>query len=359
MVERDRRRGPRRQVLGVAGLTAVASGTTALVIGMGSSQFVTPDLMATPYADGASGGPLVVDAPPAGTGSTGHRTDRGTTGNGTGNGTPQRAIGVAPVVRTPAGPPAPVPAPAPAPGGGTIGPIRIPVLPFPGLGDGTGNGTGTGDGSGPVHPFPTTQPGIRIPGVGVPGVGVPGVGLPGTGLGGRPGTPAPGGDACRVDDGGTQLPEDVVRRLEEWLCGLTGRPVVVVAKPLKLLHPVVPATRVTAPRARTTVVHSPKHAALVRAPRAEARRAARQAQVRRAAAHHAEVRQAWARSAEREARHQAAQRRDAQRREHAQAGRHGHGGDRRHGWDVPGAGVTVDLGLVSLRYEGRHRFGAR
>jgi hypothetical protein len=267
-----KRRGPGRQVLGVASLTAVASGTTALVIGMGSAQ-VSQQLLTAPYADGSAGGPLVVDQPRVNVPVP--RTDTPAPSSGQ-TGIP-RAVGVARPVSPVAGPVVrPI---APAPGtDAPATPIGLPAVP------------GVNPVVPPVVVDPGTTPGRPLPGrPGTPGIeepddsdgggsGTPGTddpdtdipdspGSPGTDEPDQPGTDEPGvpatpadpsvpgdGTICGIDGGGMQLPQDVLDRLEEWLCGTTGRTVTVVANPLKLVSPVRAAVKVEAPAVRT-----PKH----------------------------------------------------------------------------------------------------
>ena len=246
--EREGRRAPRRQVLGVAGLTAVASGTTALVITMGSSPLMSQELLTAPYVDGSTGGPLVVDQPRTAVPAAPSTQAPATIGSADRPGGTGRAVDIAPVPVTPvrrapapAPVPAPVPAPAPpvgvpvilpAPADPTPQPTRpggLPDIPLPGIGNGSGDDGGSGDDN-----------------------GVPDVTLPGS----LPICTIEGHDS---NDGGLQLPGDVVRHLQELLCHTTGKPVVVVAKPLKLVPPVVPAVETTVPAPRPGPVHSPKH----------------------------------------------------------------------------------------------------
>jgi hypothetical protein len=257
--QRDRRRAPRRQVLGVAGLTAVASGTTALVITMGSSQLISQELLTSPYVDGSTGGPVVVDQPRTPTAEKPRTETPAATGSANRPAGTGRAIGIAPVPpanRATAPVPGPIPAvpitlPAvpitvpvtlPAPADPTPAPGRpgqvLPGDPVPGW-DGNGpGGDDSGDGSSGDGEIDLELPGIALPGIELPGLPV-----------------------CKVDGEGMRLPEDVVRRLEQWLCGATGKPVVVIAKPLALVPPVVPPVKVTVPVTIPGTLHTPKHAA--------------------------------------------------------------------------------------------------
>jgi hypothetical protein len=64
MTPRARGRNVRRQTLGVAGLSAVASGTTALVMFLGSSQLSAGWLGSSPFIGSSPGArPLIVDSP--------------------------------------------------------------------------------------------------------------------------------------------------------------------------------------------------------------------------------------------------------------------------------------------------------
>jgi hypothetical protein len=64
MTSRARVRNVRRQTLGVVGLSAVASGTTALVLFLGSSQLPSGWLADSPFVGSSPGAhPLIVDSP--------------------------------------------------------------------------------------------------------------------------------------------------------------------------------------------------------------------------------------------------------------------------------------------------------
>jgi hypothetical protein len=355
-----KRRGPGRQVLGVASLTAVASGTTALVIVMGSAH-VSQQLLTAPYADGNAGGPLVVDQPrthvavPADTAAP----RSGQTGG-------PRAVNV---IRPPvpaAAPVAPVVRPvAPAP---EVRPPDVPALPIvlPGL---------------PVVPGvpPVVGPGRPVPGQpGTPSVEDPGASdnpdidepdtpdapdspdpdepdtdepdLPGT-----PADPTPGdGTLCGIDGAGMHLPQDVIDRLEQWLCGATGRTVTIVAKPLRLVSPV--PVKVEA-RATVPAVYTPRHGRTTAAKPAVAPAKKTKSMVRAVAARPGMESRGMPRTHEGKNKHDRQRPRD--RAHHKDRGdRHDVRGLGQAQTDVWAAVVrSADAGVSWLHYTGRHRVG--
>ncbi|MCW2568620.1 MAG: hypothetical protein JWN54_2717 [Mycobacterium sp.] len=374
MAGSGKRRGPGRQVLGVASLTAVASGTTALVIGMGSAQ-VSQQLLTAPYADGNAGGPLVVDQPRINVprpGTTG--PEAGQTGQ---TGT-RRAVGVARPVGPVAAPARTSSPAAPAvrpigvvPGAPAVRPIGVPGTPgvvdpaVPPVVD-----PGTDPGTGPGRPLPGQpgKPGIENPDDhGDDGPGTPGT--PGTPGADEPDDPAVPGDGtiCGIDGVGMQLPADVVRRLEEWLCGTTGRPVTVIAKPLRLVPPVRVPVTIEVPVLHT--VHTPRHSARTKAAGSAKAKKYSAASAVRAAAAARPVAKPAGKAAKPAAgtrghshRQEAGTHEDRQTRTHHRGGR-GHGRDdhRGHrGVQTGGATAVVrhaDAGGSWLFYTGRHRVG--
>jgi hypothetical protein len=340
-----KRRGPGRQVLGVASLTAVASGTTALVIGMGSAH-VSQQLLTSPYADGNAGGPLVVDQPR--TNPPAPRTDQ--TAPSAGQPRTPRAVGIARPVGPVANPPAPVVRPVlPAVDvPGSVDPITAPVTdptrPLPGQ-PGRPGLADPGSDDAPDRPD-ISDPDGDDPDGGDPDSDDPAE-VPATPV--DPGVPV-GSPLCGIDGVGMQLPEDVVRRLEEWLCGTTGRTVTVVAKPLKLVSPVRPGTKVTVP-VTVAVRYTPRHAAHS-APRVEKVAKKRNVSAARAQAR-AESRAASRRHEDRPDRERSRKHEDEHSRQH-ESRQHGDRSDR--GERRRGHGLD-DIRDLLQRETGRQRAG--
>jgi len=132
------RHAPRRQALGVVGLGAVASGATALVLGLGAVQLVGPSLLTAPFTSGGGDGTVVVDTAPPGPAGTPRTANRRVDGarslgpsssNGPTGGGEGRFAGTTPAA-------APL-APAPEPDGGLDAAsgdtTPVALLPAPGV----------------------------------------------------------------------------------------------------------------------------------------------------------------------------------------------------------------------------------